>query len=402
MPGSENRGKYNLSLDNMKNLLRKLGNPERDLDCIHVAGTNGKGSVCAILSSILEEAGYRVGKYISPHLKDFRERVMINGKKISKEDVVNYFNKVSRHSKDNTFFEIITAMAFLYFRDKKVDFLVLEVGLGGRLDATNVVNPLVSVITNIGLEHTTYLGDTIEQIAYEKAGIIKKKKPVITGARGRALGVIRRVAKEKGSKVFLIEKPLRRNHMFDLYGYRKLKLQMKGEFQLENSSIAVRTIDVLNKYYGLSITENNVRIGLYKTMVPGRFDFLERNIILDCAHNPDAIRVLKREISKLKYRRLLVVIGILSDKDYGKMLSELEPITYRFIFTKAKIPRSLNPSLLSKVVRKDFVIIEEPKNALRYAKRIALKKDLILVTGSVYVVREIIKSKRIKMNYKIL
>ena len=195
-----------LGLKNIKELLRKINNPEKDLKCIHVAGTNGKGSVCAMISSVLQEAGYKVGMYTSPHLSDFRERFLINNKKISKKNIIKYFLEVKKFVDEQTFFEVITAMAFLYFKAEKVDFLVLEVGLGGRLDATNVVRPLISVITNVDIEHTDFLGKKIERIAYEKAGIIKENIPVVTGARGKSLSTIKRICKEKNSELFISKK----------------------------------------------------------------------------------------------------------------------------------------------------------------------------------------------------
>ena len=189
--------KWALGLERIESLLKKLGNPEKNLKCIHVAGTNGKGSVCAMLHSVLMDAGYKVGLYTSPHLKKFNERIRINNALISDKDIVKYYLKVKKQVTNQSFFEITTAMAFLYFRGKNIDFVVLEVGLGGRLDATNVVTPLVSIITNIGLEHTEFLGNTLEKIAYEKAGIIKKNIPTITAAEGIALATIKKISNKK-------------------------------------------------------------------------------------------------------------------------------------------------------------------------------------------------------------
>ena len=198
--------KIKLGLENIQNLLNKIGNPERNLKCIHVAGTNGKGSVCAMLFCILREAGCKIGLYTSPHLKKFNERIRVNEHFIMDREIVDYFLKIKPHITTQSFFEITTAMAFLYFKEKNVDFAVLETGLGGRLDATNVVIPLVSVITNIEIEHTDLLGNTIEKIAFEKAGIIKNKVPVVAGAIGKALGVIKKVAKERNAPLFSVKK----------------------------------------------------------------------------------------------------------------------------------------------------------------------------------------------------
>src|SRR3989338_1484718 len=196
--------KFRLGLKNMKMLLKKLNNPERKLKCIHVAGTNGKGSVCAMISSVLTDAGYKVGMYTSPHLKKFNERIRINNNFISDKEVAEYYLRVKKHATNQSFFEITTAMAFLYFFEKKVDFAVLEVGMGGRLDSTNVITPLVSVITNIGYEHTDKLGKTLGKIAYEKSGIIKENAPVVTGAQGIALETIKKIAKKKNSELYAV------------------------------------------------------------------------------------------------------------------------------------------------------------------------------------------------------
>src|SRR3989339_964970 len=313
LKGSEYKGNFNLSLGNVKVLLRKLGNPEKSLKVIHVAGTNGKGSVCAMIASILREAGYKVGMYTSPHLKDFRERFLINGVKISEKELVRYFAKVKPFVTNQTFFEVITAMAFLYFNDKNVDFLVLEVGMGGRLDATNVVNPLVSVITNIGLEHQDYLGNTVEKIAYEKAGIVKEGKPVVTGASGAALNVIKKVAKERNAPLSLV-KPI-----------RKIPLRLKGDFQRINASIVWETIKVLNKEYNLKVNNSKIKKGLLKTKWPGRLEFISSNVLVDCAHNPEAVKALKKELIKIKknYKKIYLIIAMLKDKDYKTMLKEL-------------------------------------------------------------------------------
>ena len=378
LTGSEHKGHFNLSLKNIKLLLKKLGNPEKQLKVIHVAGTNGKGSVCAMLSSILKESGYKTGMYISPHLKDFKERFLINNKKISEKDIVKYFQKVKPFITSQTFFEVITAMAFLYFKEKNIDFLVCEVGLGGRLDATNVITPLISIITNIGLEHQEYLGETIEEIAYEKAGIIKNKIPVITGTYGSALKVIKKTAQKKNAKLYPDGKPI-----------KGFSLKLKGEFQLKNASIAIESIKALNRYHNLKISKKAIKNGLLKTTWHGRLEFLSKNILVDCAHNLDAIKALKKELIKIKHKKLYLIIGILKDKDYKSMLKELTPLADEVILVKPKIPRALDPDILAKHV-KHSIIIQDTKKALKYAKNIAKKDDLILVTGSIYVVGEVV------------
>ena len=378
-----------LGLRNIKKLLKKIGNPEKSLKCIHVAGTNGKGSVCAMVSSVLQKAGYKVGMYTSPHLEDFKDRFLINNKKILKKDIVMYFLKVRRFIDEQTFFEVITAMAFLYFKEKKVDFLVLEVGLGGRLDATNVVNPLLSAVTNVDIEHTDFLGKTIEKIAYEKAGIIKRNVPVVTGTKNKPLLIIKKISKQKNSQLFVNKR------------CKNLKLNLNGNFQLENASIAVKVIDVLNQYYQLKISKKNIKNGLNNIKWPGRFEFIKKNILVDCAHNPAALNALAMELLNLKkekkYKKLILVIGILSDKDIKKMMEIIEPFSDKIIITKAENPRAEEPSKIKKFVknRNKVEIIKNIKNAVKYAEQIAAKKDLILVTGSCFVVGKAMRNTKI-------
>lgn len=380
-----------LGLESINSLLEKLGSPYKELKVIHVAGTNGKGSVCAMLSSILQEAGYKVGMYTSPHLVDFRERFLINNKKITKNEVIKYFDIVKKQYTNETYFEFITAMAFLYFKDKKVDFLVLEVGMGGRLDATNVVKPLTAVVTNVSLEHTNYLGETIKAIAYEKAGIIKENTPTVTGAKNEALEVIKKVCREKNSKLFLTKHYKKINGYFDVNKYKNLKLNLNGDFQLENAAVAVRVIDILNKCYGLKINKDSIKDGLKKTKWPGRLEFISKNILVDCAHNPAAFLELRKEIKKLKlkFKRLILVIGILKDKDIKSIIKIIEPLTNIVIITKPKIDRASEPEDIAKYVKKEHRIVEDVKKAFSYAKKIAKKEDLVLVAGSMYVVGEI-------------
>ena len=381
LKGSEHKGGFNLSLENMNILLKKLKNPEQSLKAIHVAGTNGKGSVCAMLSSILKEAGYKVGMYISPHLKDFRERFTINCKMISKEELIFCFEKIKPFITQQTFFEVVTAIAFLYFKEKKVDFLVCEVGMGGRLDATNVITPLVSVITNIGLEHQDYLGDTIKKIAFEKAGIIKNNKPAVTAAKGPALEVIKKIAKEKNSELFIVKAPT-----------TEFPLRLNGDFQRINASIAFETIKVLNNYYNLKIKKESIKNGLLKTVWHGRLEFISKSILVDCAHNPPAVSALKKELLRIKksYKKIILIFGVLKDKDHKKMLNELTPLVNYIIFVRPKIPRALDPIILAKQTKKENIVIEDVSSALAYAKKQISKDDLILVTGSIYLVGEVI------------
>ena len=305
--------KIKLGLENIQNLLDKIGNPEKHLKCIHVAGTNGKGSVCAMLFYILKEAGYRVGLYTSPHLKKFNERIRINEHFITDREIVEYFLKIKPHLTNQSFFEITTAMAFLYFKEKNTDFVVLEVGLGGRLDATNVVVPLISVITNVGLEHTDLLGSTIGKIAFEKAGIIKTNVPVVTACNSEALEVIKKTAKERNAPLFMAKK------------YKNIKFDyLNGSFQQQNKDIALTTMETLKKIYSIKINKNQIKNGLKKTKWIGRLQFISKNVLVDCAHNPSGFEVLRKELLIIKHQKniknFIFVVGMQKTKDIAKIL----------------------------------------------------------------------------------
>lgn len=378
--------KIKLGLERVQNLLGKIGNPENQLKCIHVAGTNGKGSVCAMLFYMLKEAGYSVGLYTSPHLKKFNERIRVNDELITNSEIVDYFLKVKPHITNQSFFEITTSMAFLYFKDKNVDFVVLEVGLGGRLDATNVVMPLVSVITNIGLEHTELLGKTIKKIAFEKAGIIKNSVPVVTGAKGIALNIIEKTAEERSAQLFLTKK------------YPKIKFKyLNGVYQQRNKDIALTTIELLKMRNSIKINQNQIKDGIKKTQWKGRLEFISKNILIDSAHNPSGFKILKKELLILKKQKniknFIFVVGIQKDKDIPLMLKTINPLISAIVFTKSRNQKAARPEDLlktfNKVNKNKKVIaktIDNPKNALKYAKKSANKSDLIVATGSIYMV----------------
>ncbi len=382
--------KIKLGLENIKNLLDKIGNPEKNLKCIHVAGTNGKGSVCAMIFYVLKKAGFKVGLYTSPHLKKFNERIRVNEHFITDKEIVDYYLKIKPFIISQSFFEITTAMAFLYFKDNNVDFVVLEVGLGGRLDATNVVVPLVSVITNIALEHTELLGNTIEKIAFEKAGIIKENVPVVAGAKGKALEVIKKIANERNASLFSVKK------------YNNVKFDyLNGNFQYENANIALTTIDILKKFNSIKTNKNQIKNGLKKTQWKGRLQFVSKNVLIDCAHNPSGFEVLKKELIILKNKKniknLIFVVGVQNTKDIEAIFKIINPLISTIIFTKSKNEKAAKPDELSRIFKKinnnksiKTEIINNPKKALIYAKKIADKKDLVVVTGSIYMIGEVV------------
>lgn len=300
-----------LGLDRIKKVLEKFSNPQDDLKCIHVAGTNGKGSVCSMLSSILQEAGYKVGLYTSPHIWEYTERIKINGKQISKEDFTNYVEEITSQGIHLTEFEILTVMMFLYFKREKVDFVVLETGLGGRLDATNVIKEnLCAIITQIDLDHTDRLGKTKDEIAFEKAGIIKQNCPVITSMGYEA---IKDRADELNS-MFILTSPFVKQEFVEA-------LSLKGLHQIENLALVICAINYLFK----EIPDKIIIEGLKKVKNPCRFEFIpSKNLIIDASHNPNGIQALRNNLDYYypnEKRRF--VFGCLQTKNYAKMMNIL-------------------------------------------------------------------------------
>jgi dihydrofolate synthase/folylpolyglutamate synthase len=380
---------YRSNLDNITQLCNLLNNPHRGLKCIHVAGTNGKGSVVHFIASILQEQGYKVGVFASPHYKDYRERIKINGEFISRRWVTAFINKylVDFRNINASFFEVTTAMAFQYFKDKKVDFAVIETGMGGRLDSTNVVQPLLSVITNISFDHTQFLGNTIPQIASEKAGIIKPDTPVVIGET------------HKESKPVFIEKAKSCNSKIVFADKQQLQFSppanQGGIYQRKNIRTAVSAVIELKKV-GVKVNDVSVRKGLANvvgnTNFIGRWMILQKTplVIADSAHNEAGIKELLRGIRGIKFNNLHFVYGTVSDKDVTAILNLL-PKKGQYYFCKANIPRGLNTDLLSEQAMKFGLkgnTYSSVQNALKAAKKAAAFNDLIIVSGSVFVVAE--------------
>lgn len=400
-----------LGLERIKNLLDLLKNPQNEFKIIHVGGTNGKGSVSRYISSILFQNGFDVGLYTSPHLQEINERIVVNKKKISNKDFSNLTNKIKPFVKQienqdpPTYFEILTAMAFEYFKDKKIDYAVIEVGLGGRYDATNIVNPSVSIITNVAYDHKYILGKAIKKIAYEKSGIIKNNTPVVTAASGEALKIIENVAKEKNSGVHRISKKnIKRicskinfqkfaiNGTLEKYSVKTIML---GEHQGQNIAIALGAVELL-QMNGVYISDTSILRGIEKAMVPGRTEIVRKSptLILDGAHNPAGIQALKHTLENdFVYGKIILVIGILADKDIDKMLSTIVPLADIVILTKPKNNRAWNINqTIKKLEKKGFLAqiieIDDVKKAVSHALSIAENKDIICVTGSLYTVGE--------------
>jgi dihydrofolate synthase/folylpolyglutamate synthase len=394
-----------LGLTTIKKILTGLDNPQQGYRCIHVAGTNGKGSVASSLASILYQSGYKTGLYTSPHLVRFNERIQVNNRPISNKNVVAAYNAVRRvhHGRrEPTFFEIATAMALYEFGRQQVDWAVVETGMGGRLDATNVIAPELSIITNISLEHRDYLGDTLGRIAAEKAGIIKRRKPVITAIRQKnALSVVEQIAAQKNSALYRLGRDFRIRRKpagtFSYYGlaqtWHGLQTALRGSHQADNAALVLAACELLNEgKAGLELAD--IKKGLSSNYWPGRLETVSENplIILDGAHNQAAASNLARFLSSnLAGSKITLVIGILDDKPYKVMLSSLLPLANRVVLTRAKIDRALDPLKLQEVASEYKIkntIIPDVVKAVKYAIEASSPEDAICIAGSLYVVGE--------------
>jgi dihydrofolate synthase/folylpolyglutamate synthase len=392
-----------LGLENVTELLERLGNPHNEFKSVHVAGTNGKGSVCAYVSSILQEAGYKVGLYTSPHLVRLNERIQINGKEITDDRMQEVAERVRGVSeemasespdKQITFFEFLTAMAFHHFRDENVDFGVLEVGMGGRLDATNVVTPEVCAISHLAIEHSEHLGGSLGQIAGEKAGIIKEGIPVVVSDDPVPDAVVD-VCKAKNASMTVVGKDIvfarteqepewqhiRINDMHDI------KIGLHGHHQVQNAATAFGVIEALNGK-GYDIPHKAILSGFAKAKWPGRFEVVRKDplVVLDTAHNPDAAAELRKSVDDvLEYDRGILVLGMLEDKDVEGFAAEIYPIVGTVIGTTPQNPRAIPADRVASVM-KNFIRRSGPlpsvEEAMQKALEMAREDDMVLVTGS--------------------
>ncbi len=405
-------------LEIIEHLVHKLGSPHKNYPVIHVAGTNGKGSVCAYLTAILSQTGFCVGTYTSPHLVKFNERIGINNTPISDQEVVSLYEAVCRAdtgSRKATFFEITTAMALYHFSRKKVDWVVLETGMGGRLDATNVVQPEVSIITNISVEHSQYLGNSIQEIAGEKAGIIKPNAPVVTAvSQEAAMGAIQEAAEKNGVPLYQYQRDFscnpspknRKNakaidYMGIFQPLNNLQIPLEGDHQQENLCLALASLELISQKYKSSdsrydFSQPSINNVLSHTNWPGRLEILCKKplVILDGAHNLHAAKVLVRYLTQaLKGRRLTLVVGILEDKPYEKMLECLLPLASKLILTRAKINRSLDTGRLKQAARRYFTgpiqEIDDVAAAATHAVETANENEVVCIAGSLYVAGEV-------------
>ena len=408
---------YKANLDNTIALCNLLGNPQNSFSTIHVTGTNGKGSVSHLLASILQMGGFRTGLYTSPHLKDFRERIRVNGKQIERSYVSKFIEKYRDKTEQiqPSFFELTVGMAFDYFRNQKVDIAVIEVGLGGRLDSTNIISPLLSVITNVSLDHTQFLGDTIEQIAAEKAGIIKPGVPVIIGETQRnTKKIFKSIADERKSKIIFADQfyqigshrfcgKYHDKQLIDI-NYEKepflenIVLPLAGKYQLKNIITVIAACDQLN-FDGLSFSELIVRQGIadvvINTGLQGRWQILGTRplTICDTGHNEGGLREVLSQIATTPHKQLHFVFGVVNDKNIAAILSML-PENATYYFCRPDIPRGLDANVLH-----DQAVIyglkgntySSVKEALNFARENASGNDLVFIGGSTFVVAEVVK-----------
>ncbi len=409
-----------LKLERMNSLSERLGNPHEGIKAIHIAGTKGKGSVSSFINSILMKTGYRTGLYTSPHLISFRERIRIDGEPISEKDLARLTEKISLHveamAKEGerpTYFEVCTMIAFLYFKNMKADFMVLEVGMGGRLDSTNIVKPLVSVITPISYDHVQHLGPTIRAIASEKCGIIKDRSIVVSSPQNiEALSVIKEAAANAGAKFYLMGKDAvferiysdTELQVFNLLTkndeYPNTEIRLLGEFQVENAASAVLSIEAL-KHYGIFIDKSAIMAGLKGARWPGRFDILKKRplVIADGAQNGQSAFILKKAVkNNLKYNKLFLILGIMRDKDIENICRELSEITDYIITTKSRSERASSPQFLKdRMLHYKNIGAETSESvgaAVHKGLTLAGKDDAVLITGSLYVVGEAMEALR--------
>lgn len=400
---------WKLGLNKIRSLLAELKNPHEKYPAIHIAGTNGKGSTSAMVESILRSAGYKTGLYTSPHLAYIGERIKCNGKSITQEELVCYIERLQPLIKKYkcTFFEAITAIGFAYFADQQVDIAIVEVGLGGRLDATNVIMPLMSIITNIEIDHTKQLGLNRKNIAFEKAGIIKPNTICITNSRTESVSAIfNQICQDRQVEHIRVDQLLKVNNVqlgekitsldmaIDGSVFPQLKLSLIGEHQIQNAGLAVAAATVLNSKF-LPIKIEDIYHGLVDVQWPGRLQTISYNpkIVVDVGHNPDGISYVKKSIRTIfNYNRLIILFGVCKDKNYPAMIKTLASLADLFITAKADTSRALSPTTIANIALKYSDNVHKCKTSiegLNYALNHAEKSDLILCIGSHYLVSEI-------------
>ncbi|MDR2339200.1 MAG: bifunctional folylpolyglutamate synthase/dihydrofolate synthase [Deltaproteobacteria bacterium] len=410
-----------LGLDSMRTILGRLGNPQDGGRFVHVSGTNGKGSTMAFLEAVLSRAGYKVGLYTSPHLVTFRERIRLGGRMVTEDEVMGLASEVweaTDPAKPPTFFEFVTAMAFLFFKRAGADIALMETGMGGRLDSTNVLEPLVSAVTNVGLEHTEHLGPTIPLIAFEKAGVIKPGKPFFAGRLSTdALTVIEDRAKELGTQVSLLGRDFkvragstpeglpRISFQGSSWNYHELDLGLMGAHQADNAALALAILEKLSGM-GYPVAAMDIRAGLRWVSWPGRGELFppgawppdgsgKAPLLLDGAHNPDGAKALSALLSERPERAIHLVAGVMADKDVGGVLSPLLPRSTRVYLTRPEYSRAEDPSRLLGRLGESLPagdrlagLFQRIPDAIGAAARDASEGDLVVVAGSLFTVGE--------------
>ncbi|MCF6149720.1 MAG: bifunctional folylpolyglutamate synthase/dihydrofolate synthase [Candidatus Kuenenia sp.] len=409
------------SLDRMVRLLEQVGNPHREFPSLHITGTKGKGSTAIMLSTIFQHAGYKTGLFTSPHLTDLKERIQLNHKNISEAeftDALNMLGPYIQHlrntnpSESPTFFEILTAICFLYFRKKKVNMAILEVGMGGRLDSTNVIMPLASIITNIGLDHVNILGHTIPEIAYEKAGIIKKGIPVLSAVeKPEALSVVNKVCEEKRAPLYLLGKDIQIEDArpYTKHGtkgllctiktwqhtYENLFISLLGIHQAKNCAVALGALEILHDQNNIFIDNETIRGALAHIQCPGRIEVLRENplIVLDYAHTVESMASLRETLfENFTFDKLIIILGFSQDKELDNILQEIVPFANVIFVTKSMNSRAAPPEELAKKIKvvygKQVEIYESTRTAVIAAQSTASRNDLVCITGSAYIAGE--------------
>ena len=373
---------YKKDTKNIKIICNHINNPHEKIKFIHIGGTNGKGSTANILSEILKKQKLKIGLYTSPHYQDFRERIQINNKKIDKKFVTNFIQKINPIFKqiNPSFFEVTVALAFYYFYKKKVDLAIVEVGLGGRLDSTNIINPIVSVITNVSLDHTNILGNNIKKIAYEKAGIIKTATPVIIGRKQKEIkNIFINQAKKENSKIIFA---------------KNYNLNIKPKYQNENINTVINILELLkNQGYNIKLNTIISKIDKEKEVI-GRWNIINTAplTIMDSAHNIDGIKNIIKETHNIKHKTLHIVFGCSNDKNVKNLLTIL-PKKAKYYFCQANVIRSYSYKKFAELaasLKLSYNLIKDPKKALKQAKDNATKDDLIIIFGSIFIIGEVL------------
>ena len=400
---------FKKDLDNIRILCDKLGNPQKQFQSIHIGGTNGKGSVSHMLSAIFQQQGYKTGLYTSPHLFDFRERIKVNGTELSEEFVIDFVARLQPliEEIEPSFFEITVAMAFEYFKTRKVDVAIIEVGLGGRLDSTNIINPLVSVITNIGWDHMNMLGNTLEEIAFEKAGIIKNNTPVVIGERQAITDpIFISAAKERNAPLYFAEdnfsvesyKWINFNLHINITKDNKIKtyvLDLPGIYQLKNILTVLQTVNLLKSQYNIDDQSVTKALSHVKSLtgLKGRWEMINEDpkVIVEVAHNIPGIDQLLQQLNQLSFNKLHIIFAMVKDKSPDDILNLL-PQQATYYWTQSHIPRALAAFDLKEVGDKlnlQGLAYDNVNDALAHAINSAESNDLILICGSIFLAAEL-------------